>query len=256
MSNSADPKPKQYQVREPRSEGQSRSNRPHRQSSYRSDKDNYSNERSRDKRNNENHRDRFNAPKYRDPRYNSGNRRNQSYGSKTKPSMKKAGDSDYTENLQKLSLEQPEKAKIVEEKTMVSKELAPDSILSESQSNQSKTQPAKVKPFHGHYHHKNSNKPRFSKIFSENGTKTSVEEQIEIKEKSELETKSPGEVKAEPILVNGVSESISNDSKDDLRGTNLILSNLSYMLAQLIWASLYLPPKYRFSFQSRTKAII
>ena len=226
---------KQNQAKEPRGEGQTRTNRVernqgnrnqgnHRQSFYRSDKDSYSSDRrsdkdsyssdrrsdkdsyssdrSRDKRSND--RDRFNqAPKYREPRYHSGTRKN--HASKAKQTRKGESDVIQPENLQKLSIEPPQNngETVIKEKIAVLEESTSGNVLlsKESQSNHSQT--AKSKPFHGHYHHKNSNKPRFSKIFSENGkdSKTASGGLIGNKEKLESDRESEGKVKTEPTVL-------------------------------------------------------
>jgi hypothetical protein len=207
-SHKREPKPKQHHVNEPRGEGQSRPVRAHRQSNYRSEKDNNSYDRNRDKKGNENHRERFNPPKHRDIRYQSGNRKSHHHSnSKAKHGPRKGDDIVNGDKFHKLSLE-PSETAAVEEEIKLPKESVSDSIISGgTHSNQSTTQTAKVKPFHGHYHHKNSNKPRFSKMFSENDkdAKNSIDEHVGVKEKNEIE-KDPGcKIEIAANSINGVS---------------------------------------------------
>ncbi|XP_063693464.1 uncharacterized protein LOC134825245 [Bolinopsis microptera] len=225
------------QAKEPRGEGQTRTNRVdrnqgnrnqgnHRQSFYRSDKDSYSSDRrsdkdsyssdrSRDKRSND--RERFNqAPKYREPRYHSGTRKN--HASKAKQTRKGESEVIQPENLQKLSLEPPQNngETVIKEKAAVLQEPTSGNLLlsKESQSNHSQT--TKSKPFHGHYHHKNSNKPRFSKIFSENGkdSKTAGGELVGNKE-SEVKTE-PSVLITDRKIPDSNATSNSGDDPNDL----------------------------------------
>lgn len=187
-SHPRDQKPKQYQAKENKSEANrgGRNERNHRQSSYRYDKDSYNNER------NVRNGDRFNGPKYRD---NRSNRRN--HGSKPKQGGRKAeGVTSNIENMQKMSLE-PTKA----EETVGTGNTQASQTVAETKSNQiGTTQTAKVKPFHGHYHHKNSNKPRFSKMFSENDKATKTGD-VEDPEKQVVESERRSEVVKGPEAV-------------------------------------------------------
>ncbi|KAL5247854.1 hypothetical protein ACHWQZ_G019670 [Mnemiopsis leidyi] len=172
-SHQQDLKTKHHQLKETRNEGQVKSTRMHRQSSYRLDKDYFSNDRSREKRHIENFNgDRSNSQKYRDPRCHNGNRKNNGYLSKAKHVVKK-------DDFMNKDLLPSEKIATEEKADVTKKHDSSESLALISESNKSliKVSSPKVKSFHGHYHHKNSNKPRFSKIFSENGknTKASVE---------------------------------------------------------------------------------
>ena len=172
----SDPKFNKFSAKDPSSEVYNKTSyrveRSQRQSNQRPERDQKFQYENRNKNNN---RDRYNPPRYRDGRplsgnnYNNNNRR----GPKPKSTEKIFGNTFSTpsefstsaRDNRDLGSNMKDNVPVDNPSEKLSITPTADKVVISTDSLKQET---KVKPVHGHYHHKNSNKPRFAKVFTEN----------------------------------------------------------------------------------------
>ena len=139
-----------------------------------------------DNRNKNNNRDRYNPPRYRDGRSPSRNNNDNGYSRKvSKPRINEKNSSKVNSTFTTSggTVTDGATAKVVTKKSEevcihTNDHALVDSINDKlttlhapkttNASNESNKPESKFMPAHGHYRHKNSNKPRFAKVFTEN----------------------------------------------------------------------------------------
>lgn len=189
-NNGYNTKPR-YQSKEPRNDKQSyRTDRNQRyyDSNYRSDEN---------RRNSDNSNTRYNnGSKFRDNRdRNNRDRRANGYNGHQ-------GNGRKHKNFEKKSNPEPvtnghQDSKPVSKPPVPTKPVDNDkrsTVVTEPKQEKPEKEPVtaevtKVKPSHGHYHHKNSNKPRFAKMFTENVKEMKKEKGAEKKVDEAVQTK-------------------------------------------------------------------
>lgn len=161
---------------------------------------------SRNRRNGDTSQRDRNPPKFRESRRNTGYRR----GAPKFRESEKSYD-DYNNNLRKSeqngakeNINFADVVKSEDSKTIPNKQSVIKEVVTNSSEQDLQTVQQKSKPSHGHYHHKNSNKPRFAKAFSENGKE--MKKQGIAAKVNGIDGMEPGKVPVEPVSVEAAAQ--------------------------------------------------